>query len=583
MIPAQLRIQSLDYRCPQRGTLIPACPVTDGCYITAGERIGPFSVQVLDESGESVPAALLTHCTVQMAIADDDENTLMSASSDYSEARQYWFKEYEGLSRAGSYFITFALTSDDASDLPSLKIPFQIIPCPEIAYIQTPKPTECFRIGDQFDISLTLMDQFDNAVENARQEFRSSIVSTGMDFSVTRTVTEDGEVRLEGVIAVGKIDELSERTVPLVMIEAEVCLWPADSPQSEEPLFRVKIQLKFKAGAPETLVLVDPAGDEKCVIENGTLPQFGVRVLDAFGNMVTTAIEPKLAITVSFGEYTATGGRKDWPGDYSLSFMTGPNGSPCLLKGGSTLKVDLDDRNEKMMFARLSLNNFAAVKPVLRDIFVQKCAKPSDIRIFCSSEYDPDTTCEIRNGETMNWTAAQMIRNVSFKMMDEEKNVIAKPNLTMSNFRVSWFNADWVPSCAYNIKSLNAGKLPDVRAPKNDGEVAQFSVTFYEASAGPTVRSLSSRTDDSSISFQFSIKATVGVPVSLAASISGCGETRIRSAAVMERFIVVHAQDSCGNRITDISAEDVNDLTITPTKGDTGSRNAEQRTRIQIR
>lgn len=564
MNPSKLIVRSLDYYSPDTNVLVTAREVTDDCEIVAGQTVGPFSLEVVDECDQPLPASLLTQATVRMDLTDENDKTYVTTVSQFTEKTGFWFKEYEGLKRAGVYVLSFTLDVGQDAECQSVshEIPFHVIPCPEIISIQTPKPTECHRIGQAFDINLTLMDQFDNVVSHVNEEFRSSISSTGMDFSVTRTVTDGGNVRLEGVIAVGKIDQLNERSVPLVMIEAEVSLKTADA---SDEVFRVKIQLKFKAGEPDTLQLVDPADGESCVIENGTLPQFGVKVLDAFGNMVTTAIEPNLEIKVVFGEQSATGGRKDWLAEYTLSFMTGPNGSPCDLKGGPSLKVDLDEVCEKKLYARLFVSSHPAVKPVHCNVLIRKCSKPSDIRIFCSSEFDADTICEIRNGETMNWTASQMIRNVSFKMMDAEKNVIAKPNLTFSNFRVSWLSAEWVPSGSHNQKSLSMGKLPDIRAPKTDGETAVFNVTFYEASSGTSVKNLCSRVDDSSISFQFSIKATVGAPVHLIASI--CGDNKVKSSVPMEGFIMLHAEDAVFNRITDITQEDVDALTVVPVKG----------------
>ena len=571
--PHSLEVISEDYEEEKTKRQVTAVPLRPNQKVPAGTHFGPFKVDILDRSGKSMNGNFnRKKLAVELQVIPiGSDKPIISHSSLHHKKWQFWFAEMNTLVKAGKYklIITSSIHKlpnqvDPGIKFPSLEIPFEVVANEAQFAVVPPMEGDAFAVGDPFDYTVTFMDAYDNPVSVAPQGMVGVIQPKEVDWqvSVEKTITKGDRMILKNVVAKGKIEQGKTRKgLKLNVFVRHNKDLTKNMDGDFEP---VEMEVKFKSGHPASLQ-VFPEGQVK--IENGTLPDFGIKVMDICDNLVTKMTEENLAIQVKFFEMNKNLRRYLNNGlIYMLEIPhTGPDGTPNRLVGGPVIKLPLTaDEEEKTLFAEIIVKSIAgskAVTPVVKEVVVTKCTKPTEMRVYYTSEFDENIQCEVRNEENLFWTAGETIKNITFKMFDDTSNEITTPSLTLSNFRISWLKSDWLKAGEYTQTTLKKFKLPDIRAPRAAGEESAFSLTYLDASA-PTVKSVRESRTDNSITFLFHVKSTVGVPKSLKVTCSGDGDNRVPAGEVFPRDIIVKLVDKYDNVHADVTEEDLDKLEI---------------------
>ena len=321
------------------------------------------------------------------------------------------------------------------------------------------------------------------------------------------------------------------------------------------------VQLNFsaKVGKPET-ILVFPGRDEGNIeIENGTLPLIGVKVLDKCHNLVTCDIEPKLQSGVIVEFYEEDGKKIS---THTLDFNTGPDGTPMNLKGSNVLKFPLGkEYMKKEVIARIYLKEFKDVKPRDRIVVIRPSCKPASMKLFYRADIGDDNVpasekiiSELRQGEEVEWTAGEMIRNVTFQLFDESGKQIKKPSFRSNDMKISWKHSKWVEATGWKPHMLNDEKLPDVRSPRQAGTTLNCTVTFFTSDKG---------TSKDDFTFDFKVKSIPGDPAKINLSVeNGTVQKTLKLQAGDLSTILVQIADKLDNGCNNITEDDIDELKV---------------------
>ena len=212
-------------------------------------------------------------------------------------------------------------------NLPEYSVTFTVIPGdPENISTSFDKP---IRIRVPFDLPIIFEDKYLNAILDAPNpdHYEVKLFSKAGTFELNEMKVKErkrGE-EIPGLLARFTLLNTTEKfkwtraekeMVKTVKAELEV-----KSKKTTFPLLRLNFAVKV--GRPDRILVFPDKEEGDIVIENGTLPSLGVKVLDACHNLVTCDIEPKLQGGIMVEFFHAQ--RK--LSTHTLDFNTGPDGN----------------------------------------------------------------------------------------------------------------------------------------------------------------------------------------------------------------------------------------------------------------
>lgn len=212
-------------------------------------------------------------------------------------------------------------------NLPEYSVTFTVRPGdPESVVASVEKP---IRIGVPFDLPVMFEDKYQNPILDTLNpdEYEVRLLSAAGTFQLNEVRVKEqrrGE-ETPGLVARFTLTDTRDKfkwtraekeMVKMVKGDLEV-----KSKKTSFPL--LKLNFPVKVGRPDRILLFPDEEEGDIVVENGSLPSLGLKVLDACHNLVTCDIEPKLQGGIMVDLFHDA--RK--LSTHTLDFNTGPDGN----------------------------------------------------------------------------------------------------------------------------------------------------------------------------------------------------------------------------------------------------------------